>query len=189
MNRPLQSSPGRQHGIAAVEFALTCVILFSVLFGVMEVARLSFVWNSLTQATNVTARGAAALPFKSADLDTLRVQAIFTASKATLMPLTDNIKYDNLLIDYLDANRNPIVTPPICQIDNLVNCATNPTANSCVRFVRVRLCQADSGSGNCGAVPYHPMFALPLMDGLKINMPQFTAIVPLEAQATPGKCN
>jgi hypothetical protein len=33
------------------------------------------------------------------------------------------------------------------------------------------------------------MIPLPAMAGLNIDLPWFTAIVPLEAQTTPGKCN
>jgi hypothetical protein len=188
MNRRLHPQPDRQHGIAAVEFALTCVVLFSFLFGIVEVARMSFLWNSLTQATSVAARGAAMSPFSSSTaLATVLQNAIFTSSAAETMPMTDNIHYDNLVVEYLDASRKPVTALPSCQIDNLTNCANDPTGNSCVRFVRVRLCQ--SGGAGCAHVPYHPMIPLPAMAGLNIDLPWFTAIVPLEAQTTPGKCN
>lgn len=189
MNRRSHPQPGRQHGIAAVEFGLTCVVLFSFLFGIVEVARMSFLWNSLTQATSVAARGAAMSPFSgSTALATIRQDAIFTSNGTDTMAMTDNIRYDNLVVEYLDANRKPVTALPSCQIDNMTNCANDPTGNSCVRYVRVRLCQSSSG-GSCTHVPYHPMIPLPAMDALNIDLPWFTAIVPLEAQTTPGKCN
>jgi hypothetical protein len=184
------SQSARQHGIAAVEFALTCVILFSFLFGIMEVARLTFVWNSLTQATSYTARTAATTAFSSSQLDTLRQQAIFVVNASDPMPMTDNITYKNLQVVYLDANQNPVSQSqmPSCQAENLTNCAADPGGTSCVRFVRVRVCQAGSVGNSCIPVPYHPWVSMSAMAGLNINLPWFTAIVPLEATTIPGIC-
>ena len=45
-----------QQGVAAVEFALVAVILFTLLFGVMEMGRILFMMNTTTEATRLGAR-------------------------------------------------------------------------------------------------------------------------------------
>ena len=45
-----------QSGVAAVEFALVAMILFSLLLGIMEFGRLMFTWNSAVEATRRGAR-------------------------------------------------------------------------------------------------------------------------------------
>ncbi|MGM8062048.1 TadE/TadG family type IV pilus assembly protein [Vogesella indigofera] len=45
-----------QRGVAAVEFALVAMILFSLLIGIMEFGRLMFTWNSAVEATRRGAR-------------------------------------------------------------------------------------------------------------------------------------
>ncbi|MDH5553328.1 MAG: pilus assembly protein [Nitrosomonas sp.] len=45
-----------QRGVAAVEFALIAVILFTLLFGIMEMGRILFMMNTTTEATRLGAR-------------------------------------------------------------------------------------------------------------------------------------
>ena len=45
-----------QRGVAAVEFALIAVILFTLLFGIMEFGRVLFMMNTATEATRLGAR-------------------------------------------------------------------------------------------------------------------------------------
>lgn len=49
----------KQRGVYTVEFAIIGVLLFTVLFSVIEVGRTLFVWNTLTEATRRGARIAA----------------------------------------------------------------------------------------------------------------------------------
>lgn len=46
----------RQRGVAAVEFAIISSLLFTVLFGVMEMGRLLWTWNAAAEATRFGAR-------------------------------------------------------------------------------------------------------------------------------------
>ena len=46
----------RQAGAAAVEFALVASLLFTLLFGIMEMSRVLFYWNTATEATRLGAR-------------------------------------------------------------------------------------------------------------------------------------
>tara|TARA_R110002073_G_scaffold119379_4_gene260593 strand:- start:331 stop:768 length:438 start_codon:yes stop_codon:yes gene_type:complete len=45
-----------QQGVAAVEFAIIAVILFTLLFGIMELGRILFMMNTTTEATRLGAR-------------------------------------------------------------------------------------------------------------------------------------
>jgi len=45
-----------QRGTAAVEFALIASLLFMLLFGIMEMSRILFYWNTATEATRLGAR-------------------------------------------------------------------------------------------------------------------------------------
>lgn len=49
----------RSRGAAAVEFALLVTVLLLLLFGLIEIGRAIFKWNSATEATRVGARAAA----------------------------------------------------------------------------------------------------------------------------------
>jgi hypothetical protein len=45
-----------QRGIAAVEFALVASLLFTLLFGITEMSRILFYWNTAGEATRLGAR-------------------------------------------------------------------------------------------------------------------------------------
>jgi hypothetical protein len=52
-----RQTPGkRQAGAAVVEFALVASLLFMLLFGIMEMSRMLFYWNTATEATRLGAR-------------------------------------------------------------------------------------------------------------------------------------
>ena len=53
---PPHANRFRQRGAAAVEFALVASLLFTLLFGVMEMGRVLFYWNTATEATRLGAR-------------------------------------------------------------------------------------------------------------------------------------
>ena len=48
-----------QQGLAAVEFAIVASLLFTLLFGVIEMGRLLWTWNAAVEATRLGARLAA----------------------------------------------------------------------------------------------------------------------------------
>lgn len=52
----LSRSTSGQRGVAAVEFAIVSSLLFTVLFGVMEMGRLLWTWNAAVEATRFGAR-------------------------------------------------------------------------------------------------------------------------------------
>ena len=46
----------KQRGAAAVEFALIASLLFMLMFGIVEMSRVLFYWNTATEATRLGAR-------------------------------------------------------------------------------------------------------------------------------------
>lgn len=75
----------RQHGVAAVEFALVAGVFFSLLIGIMEMGRVLFYWNTATEATRLGARIAVVC-----DVDDTTIKARMTS----LFPIvpTDKIE-------------------------------------------------------------------------------------------------
>lgn len=68
--------PGKQRGVAAVEFALLAGLLFTLLFGVIEMSRVLFYWNTATEATRLGARLAVVCDEKSATIVKERMRAL-----------------------------------------------------------------------------------------------------------------
>ena len=62
--------PSRQRGVVAVEFALVSVILLLMLFGLIEMSRILFYWNSAAEATRLGARMAVVCDLNEAAIKT-----------------------------------------------------------------------------------------------------------------------
>lgn len=56
MSKVRAARPGKQHGAAAVEFALVSALFFTVLLGAVEMSRLLWTWNAAGEATRLGAR-------------------------------------------------------------------------------------------------------------------------------------
>ncbi len=76
-----------QCGAAAIEFALVCSLLFTLLFGLMEMARMLFYWNSAVEATRYGARMAIVCDLNDVDIKTKM------RTKLAILP-TSKIKID-----------------------------------------------------------------------------------------------
>lgn len=159
----------RQSGAAAVEVALLSLVFFLLVFGIIEVARAIYMFNTLHESTRRAAAAAALTSHRDQPaLARIRQDAIFRKEPGGLAfgaPITDR----NIRIDYLALVRNgasaPVLTPipdaslPACPRANRLLCLANPHAANCIRFVRVRVC-ADDGDSQCNAVPYQPLMTL-----------------------------
>ena len=94
----------RQQGLATVEFAIVAAAFFTVLFGVIEVARALFVWNTVAEATRRGARVAAVCPL---DHSAIREVAVFNeAGGGTQSPVLNGLTTDNVVVEYLDEDGN-----------------------------------------------------------------------------------
>jgi len=96
-----------QEGTTTVEFAIVGLLLFMVLFAVIEFGRALFVMNTLTEATRRGARMAAVCPVGDTKPASVAVFDVGGGKSAVVYGLTTA----NVLIEYLDANANTIASP------------------------------------------------------------------------------
>lgn len=182
-NRCRRFAPA-QAGVAAVEFALVVLIFLTLIFGVLELSRSMYLFNTLQEVTRRAANGAANVDYRSAAaLDAVRQAAIFRTSPGDLL-LGDPVTDASIRIDYLAATREasgvlaltPIATLPSCPARNRVICMSDPNDSTCIRFVRARVCQPGT-TDRCVPLPYKTVF--PLI-GLPMSLPTAPTIVSAE---------
>jgi len=96
-------------GLYTVEFAITSLVLFTLLFGVLEMGRLYFTVNALNETVRRGARLAAVCDIQ--DPVILR-RAMFNAStNSGPSSLLNNLTSANLNLVYLDANGAVVASP------------------------------------------------------------------------------
>jgi hypothetical protein len=185
---PISRRPGAQRGSAAVEFALVAIVYFLFVFGTMELARMMYTLNTLTEVVNRTARGAAVTnPGDAGKMDTMRNTAMLDAGTGKL-PLGGGIDTSYLRIEYLAADRSSAVASlPTCPVNNVMNCLQNPNGASCIRYIRVRLCDPSDGMA-CKPVPYVPMLALDGLAAFHFQLPAFTTVVAAQTLGAADAC-
>lgn len=178
--------PRRQRGTFAVEFAIILMLLLVLLFGIVDLARLMYIYNTLQDTTRQAAFGASVTDYRDRNaLDLLRQQAIFRTTPGGLVlgaPITDS----SIQIDYLALVRNAdatqTLTPiapgdmPSCPARNRVTCAGNPNDPQCIRFIRARICDPADASA-CAPVHFQSLFGLFPSGAV---LPTSTTIVPAE---------
>jgi hypothetical protein len=175
----------RQRGVAAVEFAIVAVVFFTLVFGIIELCRIMYMYNTLAEVTRSAAAAAAKLDFKNtAALDRVRQRAIFREEPG-LLPFGDPVTDQNIRIDYLALARGgggaitmtPIAATslPGCPARNRQNCLEDQYGGSCIRLVRVRVCSNSSGA--CEPVQYQTL--IPLVN-FNVALPMSSTIVQAE---------
>lgn len=97
-----------QRGVYTVEFAIVGAVFFLVLFGVIEIARTLYVWNTLAEAARRGARVAAVCDPTNNTVS--KEVAVFNAPggggrSAVLWGL--NFNTSDVSVQYLDAGGNP----------------------------------------------------------------------------------
>lgn len=189
MARTISSTRTAQRGAAAIEFALVAIIFLLLIFGIIELARIFYMYNTLADATRTAARAAANISWEDSDaLDRAKQRAIFRDSEGTLAfgaPITDK----HILIDYLYLTRpaGPVVMSPVpsnlmpaCPGRNRHNCLTAPygdtagAGEACIRLVRARICKPNTA---CEPVPYQSLLSF---IGFNVALPTSTTVVSAE---------
>ncbi|MGH8523935.1 MAG: TadE/TadG family type IV pilus assembly protein [Gammaproteobacteria bacterium] len=95
----------RQNGIYTVEFAIIGVVFFLVLFGVIEIARALFVWNTIDEVTRRGARVAAVCP---PNHSAIREIAVFNGpGGGSASAVLNGLSTSNVAVEYLDSGGNP----------------------------------------------------------------------------------
>ena len=96
----------KQDGTTTVEFAIVGATFLMLLFGVMEVGRTLFVWNSLTEATRRGARVAIICPVNHEAIR--RISVFNNADTGGDSPILHSLSPEDVLLEYLDQNGNPV---------------------------------------------------------------------------------
>jgi hypothetical protein len=182
--RPKYGYKPRQDGVAAVEFALVVIVFFTIVFGIMEIARALYMFNTLAEVTRSAARAAASTSFKDANaLDLARKRAVFNETSGEL-PFGAPITYKNIRIEYLylplkatDLQLIPAGALPSCPAQNRRNCIIDPNSASCIRAVQARICEEGQAAGACTPVTFVPLISL---IKLPLKLPTSLTIVSTE---------
>ena len=92
----------RQQGTTIVEFAAIGVVLMIVLFGVIEIARALFVWNTIGEVTRRGARVATVCPV--GDSSIAEVAIFGTPGGSSASPVLSNLSTSNIDLTYRDVD-------------------------------------------------------------------------------------
>jgi len=179
--------PGRhRRGAVAVEFGLVLMMLLMLMFGVIELARLVYMFNTVQIASRRAAHAAINVDFSDpAAMAAVRQAAIFRQNPGGLImgaPITDAY----VRIDYLAQARGsdgtltrvpiPPANLPACPAGNRLACLIDPNGASCISLVRVRICDPAS-TDDCTPVKYQTLLSfIPL----PIKLPTAPIILPAQ---------
>ena len=189
-HRPRWMRTERQKGATAVEFALLAVLFFTLVFGILEIARLIYLFNTLQEVTRRAAALAINSPFDADSQRSIRERAMLTDTRGRLV-LGAPVTPAHLQLEYLSlarTNAGTLATPRVINLPadpaaNRVNCLIDPYGANCIRFVRVRVCQP-GGEGDCDPVPYQMLF--PFIDLSDLTLPRSETILPAQSLGFTG---
>jgi len=159
----------RQQGAAAVEFAIIALLLFTLLFGILEFGRLFYVYNTVQEVTRHAAREAVVRWVDNSNTSPAKILALFGGAS---VPAGAEITAANIDIQYLTAS-GAVPSPfPLSASDNIAACLTGPTG--CIAFVQVSIIGAN----------YTPMVGL--FPFLNLPIPASTVTMPAESLGYTG---
>jgi Flp pilus assembly protein TadG len=99
VNRVYQN-PGKQRGIAVVEFAVVGAVGIMIIFAVLEIARAVFVYNALAEATRRGARMAVVCPIN--DPAIAQVATFNVSGAGNTSPFVYQLDTTDFVLEYLD---------------------------------------------------------------------------------------
>ncbi|CAN7664567.1 pilus assembly protein [Pseudoduganella sp. LjRoot289] len=182
----MKTERARNTGSVVVELAMTLPFFLLFMYGVLECARLMYLWNTLQDSARVAARAAAIADFSDpAAQAALRKRALFRDTAGAL-PLGEPIDGSYLRIEYLwqDAagalSPIPAASMPASPAQNLFNCTQDPNSAGCIRFVRASICQP-AQQDRCAPVPVQPLLPLAPLDWAGLALPTSTSLARAEA--------
>lgn len=162
----------QQRGVAAVEFAIVAMLLFTLLFGIIEFGRLFYVFNSVQEVTRRAAREAVV---RWTD-EQVYVKELALFGSTTSLPAGAEITPGRISIDYLNAiNPAVVISPsdyPSSAADNISACLAG--ASNCIAFVQVSI----TGATYAPMVSLFPYFNIPI--------PASTVTMPAESMGYSG---
>lgn len=176
-----------QTGVVAVELALVLGLYLTMIFGIIEIARIMYIYNTVQEVTRRAANAAATHDFSDATwANSIRYDAVFRSSPGELVignPVTDQ----NVRIEYLNLIRqsngtlsmNPIALGsfPSSPAKNREICMADPNAPNCIRFVRASVCDT-ANADQCDRLNYQ---SFTQFVNLPVKLPTAQTIVPAQS--------
>jgi Flp pilus assembly protein TadG len=154
----------KQRGAAAVEFAIVCLLLFTILFAILEFGRMMYVYNTMQE---VTRRGAREAVVRWVNEEaTIKSLAFFGGAA---IPAGAEVTTEDMTIEYLNEAGNAATPRPLSPGANLAACGNITLVDSCIFSVRVSIV----------GVSYSPMVGL--FSFLGINLPPATVTMQAES--------
>jgi Flp pilus assembly protein TadG len=164
MRHVYPSPNGKQRGAAAVEFAIVCLLFFTILFAILEFGRMMYVYNTMQEVTRRAAREAVVRwVTEEASIKSL---AFFGGAA---IPAGAEVTAANMTIEYLNEAGTEATPQPADPGANLAACGDITLVNSCIFSVRVSIV----------GVSYSPMVSL--FSFLGINLPPATVTMQAES--------
>lgn len=187
LDRCARAHLNRQRGVYAVEFALVALIFFLMVFGIVEFARMLYVFNTVQEVTRIAASATVHENFRN----TIRLQQIREASvlRSTpgVLPLGAPISDQHVRIEFLASFDNgsgktemhviPENQLPSCPMNNRHICMANPNASNCVRYVRARICEP----GNQAICEKAQVTLMIPMVSFTVEVPHASFVLPVES--------
>jgi hypothetical protein len=155
MRRVFQN-PGKQSGIALVEFAIVGAFAIMMIFAVLEIARLVFVANALTEATRRGARMAAVCPIN--DPAIAQVATFNAPGAGNTSSVVYQLDTTDFVLEYLDRG-GAVIGDPVGNFD-------------LIRYIQVRV------------VDFQHELLIPFLQAT-FTMPEFTTTLPRESLGVP----
>jgi len=146
-------------GAVLVELAITALMFFIILFGVIEYSRLLFTWNTLTEITRRAARLAAVCPPNHPAI----------RDKAQLVSLP-NFTDENIQVRYFDENDLELSSLAFGTVSDT---KTDPSSTYNQNFGNIRYIQIT-------VINYQHRLIIPVVGGL-VSSPIFTTVIPRES--------
>lgn len=159
----------QQQGAAAVEFAIIALLLFILLFGILEFGRLFYIYNTVQEVTRHAAREAVVRWVDNSSTSPAKVLALFGGAS---LPAGAEITAANIDIQYLTASGSVPSPFPLSASDNIAACLTGPAG--CIALVQVSIVGAS----------YLPMVGL--FPFLNLPIPASTVTMPAESLGYTG---
>jgi hypothetical protein len=156
-------------GAAAVEFAIVAMLLFTLLFGIIEFGRLFYIINTVQEVTRRAAREAVVNWIDASSQDMIKRTALFGGSS---LPAGAEITPGNIEILYLTEAEIAPVPMPTTPAENISACLSGPTG--CIALVRVSI----TGATYAPMVSLFPYFSIPI--------PASTVTMPAESMGYSG---
>ncbi len=157
MNR-VHQNPGKQRGMAVVEFAIVGAVAIMMIFAVLEIARAVFVANALTEATRRGARMAVVCPIN--DPAIAQVATFNAPGAGNSSPIVYQLDTTDFVLEYLNLKGEVIPNPGAA--------ANFPL----IRYIQVRV------------VNFQHQLLIPFASAT-FTMPEFRTTLPRESLGIP----